>query len=348
MYVLLYACVATGVLIAATLFFFLRRRSAGHRSWAAGAWQVGLCLVVAGLVAELCVRLTMLVLFPTGTLATSFDPELGWSRPPVNRVELEGEATEARIAVVGDSVAFGQGVAAEDGMVHQTRLRLGGSAGPVLNAAVSGYGIDQTCRYVKRHLPEWEHLETLVVVLFAGNDLADTAANMRYGHDKPLFRLVDGGLQPGNGKPSRWSRRNLLSNSRLITSFEALHPAFSALVDRLVGRKVLGEDETLGVVRALLEDLLRETADRRVATLLVLVPAQADLTTPTASYRRLEGLLQEHGASFLDILPLVRARGIDAATLFLPGDPWHLSAEGNRVVAGLIAEAIVGLPRPQE
>ncbi len=325
-------------------------KSHRRRSLQRTFFQFALSLGVAVLIAELCVRLAMTMLLADDTQPTSFDAELGWSRPPGNRVtptpDLGFVGKDSLIVFVGDSVAFGQGVAPEHGMVHQTRLHLGSRGKSILNAAVSGYGIDQTYLYVKRHLPTWEKLKTLVLVLFAGNDMADTATNMRYGHDKPLFRYADGGLHRSAAKLGRYSRRNMLTECRLIYSFEALYPPFSRFVDGFSGQMVLGEQETREVVQALLTDLLRETKKWGVETLLVLIPAKVDFTAPSPSFLWLEAALQKSDDQLLSFLSLLPSRGIDADSFFLPGDSWHLSVEGNRIAAGLIAEAILDLPPP--
>jgi hypothetical protein len=350
LYLLPFACTAIGVLCSMTLSNIFARSSTSADSFRASRFRSPASLGVAFLIAEVCVRLAMASLSANDTQPTSFDAELGWSRPPGNRVapnpDLGSVGTDSLIVFVGDSVAFGQGVAPEHGMVHQTRLHLGGHGKAVLNAAVPGYGIDQAYLYVKRHLPAWEKLETVVWVLFAGNDMVDTAANMRYGHDKPLFRYADGGLRRGAGRLSPYSVRNLLSESRLIYSFEALNPRFSSFVDGLSGQVVLGEQEAREVVQALLADLLHETGKQGVETLLVLIPAKEDFTAPSPSFLWLEGALQRSDGRLLSFLPLLQSRGITADSFFLAGDPWHLSVEGNRIAAGLIAEAILDLPRP--
>lgn len=351
MHLVLYTCVAIGIVCSSTLFVFLRKRASSRRSIPRTLLQLSLSLGVAFVIAELCVRLAMAILVADDANPTSFDAELGWSRPPRNRVQTSDHASvekDPRIVFAGDSVAFGQGVAPEQGMVHQARLHLGDRSESVLNAAVSGYGLDQTGLYVKRHLPTWENLEVLVLVVFAGNDMADTASNMRYGHDKPLFRLVDGSLHRSAERLSRYSRRNLVTQSRLVYSFEALYPSFSRLVDDLSGESTLDEEEARVVVRALLADLHQEMKKRNVVTLRVLAPGKADLAAPSASFEWLEDTLRASDVPFLNLRPLLQSEGVEAETLFLPGDPWHLSVEGNRRAGRWIAEAILDLPNPSD
>ena len=344
MYLLLYACVATGLLSSSVLVVFLSKRFHQRLSLPRRFWLLCFGLAGAFIVAELSVRLAMAILSSSEVQPTSFDRELGWSRPPANRVVVASEShspgKDARVVFVGDSVAFGHGVPPQQGMVHQARLHLGGRVGPVLNAAVSGYGIDQTSLYSKRHLAAWENLKVLVVVVFAGNDLLDTAANMRYGHSKPLFLYAGGKLVQSSAGQSRYSLRNLISDSKLIYSFEALYPAFSTFVDGFSGKEELGERETGEVVRALLADLLHETKGQDATTLMVLIPAKTDLLAPSPSFLWFEGALKENDARLLNLLPLLKSQGVEADSLFLPGDPWHLSAEGNEIVGRLIAEAI--------
>jgi lysophospholipase L1-like esterase len=343
--------VAIGFFCSAALFLLLRKRSRQPRSLRTTWLRFALCIGVGFLIAELCVRLAMTLISTDGTQPTAFDPELGWSRPPANRIAPNshgGSASEdPDVVVVGDSVAYGHGVAPEHGMVHQTRLQLEPRGWSLLNAAVSGYGIDQTTLYVKRHLPAWKNLKVLVFVGFAGNDLEDTASNIRYGHDKPLFRSTNGKLWESQGALSRFSRRNLLSTSRLIFSFEALHPSFSSLVDRFAGKVTLGKQETHAVTLALLNDLLNATEQRDVETLLVLVPARMDLTSPTPPYRWLEQAFESTGSPTISLLRPLQRQKVDSGSFFLPGDPWHLSAAGHRIAADLITEAILNLQPPQ-
>jgi len=346
-HLLLYTSTAIGISCSAALYLLLRKRSRHPRSKHSAWLRLLLCLAAAFLIAELCVRLAMALISTEGTQPTAFDAELGWSRPPANRIAARPESGAAGggpdIVFAGDSVAYGHGVAPEHGMVHQTRLQLEPRGWSVLNAAVSGYGIDQTALYVKRHLPVWEDLKFLVFVVFAGNDLEDTASNIRYGHDKPLFRSTNGELWESQGALNRFSRRNLLSMSRLIFSFEALHPSLSSLVDRLAGKETLGEQETHAVTLALLRDLVGETATRDVETLLVLVPARIDLTSPTPSYRWLGQALESTGSPVLGLLAPLQAQELDRGSCFLPGDPWHLDSTGHRIAADLISAAVLDL-----
>ena len=125
----------------------------------------------------------------------SADLELGWAPfapPDVVGQRLERvDASRERILFVGDSIVYGMGVSDDETMTHLIETRAPGVQ--VLNAAVSGYSLDQDAIYLARILPEVR--PSLVVVgVFTGNDFQVTGREFSWGHSKPLFDVTDGSL----------------------------------------------------------------------------------------------------------------------------------------------------------
>ena len=131
----------------------------------------------------------------------SYDSRLGWIPTPgfsgvqnIWRTQVtiddQGFRTHGReplagpvsVLVVGDSYAFGDQV--DDGQTMPAQLeRLLGE--PVVNAAVFGYGLDQSVLRAERHLEELD--PATVVLQFIADDIDRTALSVRTGVSKPYF-----------------------------------------------------------------------------------------------------------------------------------------------------------------
>lgn len=102
--------------------------------------------------------------------------------------DLKKPSDRCRIVFLGDSFAWGFGVREGERFAN-----LVASANPrweSLNFAVPGYGTDQS-------LLLWQHITRhyrpdLVVLTIYQNDYVDNMSTVRYGREKPYFRLKDG------------------------------------------------------------------------------------------------------------------------------------------------------------
>jgi hypothetical protein len=95
-----------------------------------------------------------------------------------------------RMLLLGDSFAFGYGVAHPEAIGERLERRLPGWE--VLSAGVSGYGTDQALLWYRQELRRFR--PDLVVLLFHPNDVADNNDDGRYGYNKPRFVLDEGAL----------------------------------------------------------------------------------------------------------------------------------------------------------
>ncbi|MCP4902372.1 MAG: hypothetical protein GY906_35845 [bacterium] len=344
-YLLFITALGLGGVCAFGAFLFSRRRAPTKRS------QLSYCLTaiivsigIGLLIAELAVSFVIVAVASDDREETFFDAELGWSRPPRNRVhDLNATATPSRrpdVVIVGDSVAFGHGVKPEEGMVHQARLLLEPNGISILNAAVSGYGVDQSYLYVKRHVDSWQSLRAVVVVLFSGNDFTDTASNIRYGKSKPQFRFVENELQLSQATIRRHSLRNTLSASKLIFASQALIPPFHDFLDDLSGKHVSSDDETKKVIESLLAELSVELDSRGTDLLLLLVPGKGDIENSSPTLLWFQVAIQRYGDHSVDLLPFLQETSVGADDLYLANDSWHLSVRGNAIAGEILARTI--------
>ena len=132
------------------------------------------------------------------------DSELGFvPRPAISkdgftydangyRVTPPGGATPA-ILVVGDSFAHGDEVADHEAWPARVQSLLGRR---VVNAAVSGYGLDQAILRAERAAADVR--PAVIVLSFIGDDLRRSEMRRVWGAEKPYFELVNGALEPRN------------------------------------------------------------------------------------------------------------------------------------------------------
>jgi lysophospholipase L1-like esterase len=146
----------------------------------------------------------------TNPLLVEHDGELGWRYRPLARARHRTDEFEVEVAIdaagfrvrpgrmdgsprailLGDSYAFGWGVAADEAIAAELERRLGA---PVLGAGVSGYATDQELLLLRRLARERPDLRpAVVVVLWCDNDLGECARAVAYGKSKPRFELRGG------------------------------------------------------------------------------------------------------------------------------------------------------------
>lgn len=183
--------------------------------------------LLAALAAEVAYRVTRVSsLSPTtNPLYVRHDDELGWSYVPgararhttsefdveiaINERGFRGPSWPVkrdgkRVLVLGDSFAFGWGVAYERSFA--ARLQAEHPDWQVFDAAVSGYGTDQELLLARKLVPELA--PDVVVCVFCSNDLWEASAGVVYGKHKPRFIDRAGELElTGTPVPRPWLER---------------------------------------------------------------------------------------------------------------------------------------------
>jgi len=160
-----------------------------------------------------------------------YDSDLGWSHHPntsgrmeysdfaidveinsdgLRDVEYPRERTpgKRRMLLLGDSFGWGFGVEREE--VFAERIEARHPEWEVINASVSGYGTDQEYLYYLGRGHAYD--PDVVMLLFCGNDLYNSASPVQYWHNKPFFRVSPSGLELENVPVPKLSLSQRLAN----------------------------------------------------------------------------------------------------------------------------------------
>ncbi|HET9316842.1 MAG TPA: SGNH/GDSL hydrolase family protein [Vicinamibacteria bacterium] len=266
------------------------------------------------------------------------------------RVQAAGTAAAGamRVAILGDSVAFGTGV---DDLETFASLLSSREGWTVANFAVPGWGIDQSLLRYENEVRAWRPSAVVLNVCLA-NDLADSMLT-HYLYDpawpKPYFTIEDGRLRRHEEHLVRsrtklawlwlWEHSHLLS---LVASRggEAAHPELGHWMGR---RKTAVKDEDTASRLAVLQLLELRDATRAdgAAFLVVLHPDRAAFEERSPLAARLRGDLTATGLPALDLAARYRDAGWSFSDLTLDG-LGHLSPRGHAVAEREIRDALAG------
>lgn len=288
------------------------------------------------------------------------DPELGWALLPnahalqsqldfaitidtdrlglrVPRENRGDGAAARRVAVLGDSFAFGWGVNGTDmfSTALERELRAGGRPYRVRTLGVPGYSTDQEYLQWRRLSPELQ--ADAVVLLFHESDLSgnveDSVLMGRVRYFKPRFQLLDGRLHAAStdargkeGLPPRlWDRlkgplQPLASYALAQTAFRKAVPVPDRAADDAAGRPLTD---------ALLAALDEDVTSRHAYLLVALIPADPATTSVV------KRICETHQIAFVDLAPAFRGQsGVE-----LPYDG-HWNARGHLIAARAVAAVI--------
>jgi hypothetical protein len=96
------------------------------------------------------------------------------------------------------------------------------------------------------------------------------------------------------------------------------------------------------VFRVAIEELCSTAVSNHVQPVVFYLPTVPDLTAtnPAPILRTKQGLAQKLSIPFVDPTSNLRSRG---ESLYLEGDPTHLNAEGNRILAEVLFNSVTNL-----
>jgi len=349
-----------------------------------GRWKVKLFLLAAGTLAGLLLCEGVLRLFapqifpPHPPGAFTLDREVGYLLTPgfegcLERAELEACFTTGaaglrgadprprrpgtvRILVLGDSMAWGYGVADDETFPHRLERSLAeshpGRDVQVLNGAVPGYGTADQLAWLQQRGAELDP-DVVIVQFFSINDFEDNRIPARLWatlYDGMLTSRFD--VAAAHGWP--WSLRVkswLKVNShlfRLLSDRLGYLAIRWGMTDRLGDLWQNGEDfspeDAERTVRYLRE--IAATAEELGATpLFLFTTGQDQVLTPDPEPLRSAAVVEraaaEAGVPWLDVTPRLRRRE-DRDRLFYPRDG-HWTATGHRAVAEILHRELVAL-----
>lgn len=249
------------------------------------------------------------------------------------------------ILAVGDSFTLGEEVDDEQAWPAQLQRLLGRR---VINAGVSGYGLDQIVLRAEKIVADKR--PEIVVVSFIADDMARTEMRRRWSADKPWFDIENGVLvlhTVPTPRPDPSASLGLLERIlghsflldftlRRLDLTDGWHSDQVRVHPRGMGEKI----------SCLLTSRLAELQRRSGARLLIV--AQYDPyvwrdASFAAEQRRLTRVVldcgRHQGLDVLDSFDALAANGGKGGPGSLYGE-WHMNEAGNRLTAGLIAGAL--------
>lgn len=259
---------------------------------------------------------------------------LGIRNPPFET----GSTRPTRIIVLGDSYAFGWGVAEEQAFPRQLermlRERHPSVSIEVLNAGVPGYGLYQQ-RAMLDHVLSSTEIDIVVSTFSLSNDPVDDLRILRFAPDGLLHYSPD--LRE-DGSIASW----LIARSRLLAFLDFR-------TDGLHFKLVNSGGAALGAVAGTMRDLFSACNAHGLLVLTVTVPHRAEITATglkarlmraqAARARRLHArVAEERDVPRIDVTESLRKLNEQEAA-YLRNDP-HWTRAGHEVVAREVLQAL--------
>ena len=265
-----------------------------------------------------------------------------------------------RVAVAGDSLTMGWGVADEE--TYAARLeRLLRQDSPqrgvdVINLGVGGYNTRQEVTLLSRHAASLE--PDLVLIGFYSNDVPD-ALDDNEASAPGGTRIVAANPRPGrvlriNPTPADWWNRQLRKSRAIYIAGRAFNQLrgggewgmsrYAMEMDMLQGRTSSELELAWKRVAAQFDRLEALAHARGFAVGIVVLPCREQVTGEFQNSKYLEtlrSLAQPRGFHAIDPVPLMRERAAEGRDLYIPYDRNHPSAEGHALIAQAIYRYLV-------
>jgi hypothetical protein len=291
-----------------------------------------------------------------------YSERYGWVPRPGFRLSLEGlpETTinargyrgpeypsapvpgRVRLVMLGDSLAFGYGVADEETSSRQLE-RLEPSL-EVVNLAVQGYGTDQALLRFEAEGLSYQP-QTAILNFCTANDFRDNGARSAIydrAYPKPYFTLEDGrlALHQEHLALSPAARLGLFLHQRSILFNALRHALTKAPSGEADPAPEHAPDRELTV--ALVQRFGEVARANRVRLIVAIYPTLRDFIKPS---RRPQILTEAPGMDDVlrvDLRPRLEARGVNEQTFsqYSIDGSFHTNARGQRVVAEILADLL--------
>lgn len=268
--------------------------------------------------------------------------EVALPKPPGSR----------RIAFLGDSNTFGYGI--EEGERFSDLLaRLGPAGTETLNCGVFGYGTDQEAIALERRVLGLAPDQ--VVLAVSAGDLADVMSSVNNGAAKPFCRMVAGKFTINNIPVPVSSP--LLASSSLQSRLKVLLYRHSHLYRLVLSRvraftpfmtdsvREMDDREGFSVMVEIIRGMARVCREGKIGFTVLLVShgdwiegLKHDRSAQIGYYGLLKQALTGEGIRVID--PTDAFVAWQGEPLFFPGDAIHLTAAGNRLIAGILAREL--------
>jgi GDSL-like Lipase/Acylhydrolase family len=252
-----------------------------------------------------------------------------------------------RVVVLGDSIAFGYGVADEQTFTHLLDIRNEGLE--VVNLGVEGYGPGQELLVLRRDgLPLGPDVVVLAVCL--RNDFVDAVLPVALYDGvtpRPRFRLegddlvLDDGSMPRSaaGRALRW----LSDESHLFNRLSAIVPRGEGKEDpgwRQRKQEVLrDQDYAFRLTFALVMEMEKACRRRRIAFLVATFPSGLGYGIRPELSERFHESLRAEGVGVVDMGARFRARGLTPAALAIDRTG-HLGPRGHAETSEILEREI--------
>jgi lysophospholipase L1-like esterase len=228
-----------------------------------------------------------------------------------------------RIAVIGDSVAFGYGVTREESFpyVLEQSLKAQGIAVEILNFSVSGYGIEAYDALYETKVRQFS--PDAVVLSYVLNDILPPQA---------MFQLIGSAMR--QGAQLRQTANTSQFAAWLMTAWGK---ASGKIMFNVIHRVTYQSDETHQMIRNHLLHIQTMTAADHTPLVVFIFPAFTDFDgySLQSAHEVIHNELQGLGIPFHDLLGDYIS--LDAAAVRLtPDDVTHPNAYGHRIAAASV------------